>query len=150
MFKLFATGGVGGSATAPKYLRYIRYGYHALDAAAGVGLNLVSSMRGVPGNEGRIDSNTTSKGVRRDARKFWREYPNKHEISPKNQARIAKGRSPVVDKQWIKSHPEHAAYEGQTIEIHHVEGGPIEKVWPTKYHRGPGKMKENHPYLYEE
>lgn len=68
----------------------------------------------------------TVHGARRDRKFFWDRYMerdaknNPRHLSPKNQRRIERGRSPRVDKQWIAAHPMDAAYRRQTL-IHHHE-----------------------------
>jgi RHS repeat-associated protein len=71
--------------------------------------------------------NDTVHGAKRDSKLFWRNYSAKdarvnrtqRHLSEDNQQLIRDGRSPVVDEQWIASHPMDAPYEGQTLVHHH-------------------------------
>jgi RHS repeat-associated protein len=86
-------------------------------------------MEGAPGPR-------TAGGFPRNAKWFWREYLKQHPetISPSNRALIEKGRSPIVDEQWVKHYPGHALAEGDKLIHHHVEQGPWASPLPQSFH----------------
>lgn len=80
----------------------------------------------------------TSEGAARNAKQFWTQWAEKHPetLSETNLAKIQKGRSPTVDKQWISIFPEHQSYISQVIEHHHLDYGTTVYPLPTTLHRG--------------
>jgi RHS repeat-associated protein len=56
-------------------------------------------------------------------------------FSAQNEAHIKAGLAPVVDKQWLKSHPGHAVFVGDFLVHHHVEQGPWAVGIPRRCHQ---------------
>lgn len=53
--------------------------------------------------------------------------------------------SPKVDDIWLKYHPEHAAYKGETLHHHHINQGKMATAVPAKAHYD--YFSELHPKL---
>ena len=89
----------------------------------------------------------TKKGIKRDKKLFWQKYKQKflHHLSAKNLLRIKKGKSPVVDKKWIKYHKDHKPFRGQTIEHHHLGHGKFAVPLPVGLHR----LKKNFSFWHK-
>jgi hypothetical protein len=81
---------------------------------------------------------------RKSAPTHWKKNKNRPDISPENRKLIDERRSPKVDEQWTKFHPEDAPFKGDTIELHHVDYGPELKELPQARHRGRGYYKDWH------
>lgn len=86
-------------------------------------------------------SNTTRTGTVRTnpadwraTRDLWDEVGYGEVLSDANRARIAAGRTPVVDDAWIAIHPEDAGLVGERISMHHVQGLPITVPLPASRH----------------
>jgi RHS repeat-associated protein len=89
-------------------------------------------------------SATNALGWPRNGPWFWRQIrtANPEFFSQANLARIASGRSPVVDPTWIKHFPSHSSFGGQRLIHHHMNQGrfavplpeSIHRVWSTTLH----------------
>jgi filamentous hemagglutinin len=55
-------------------------------------------------------------------------------LSDANRARIAAGRTPVVDEAWVRHVPGDKALIGEKIPMHHVGGSPITVPLPASRH----------------
>jgi len=77
---------------------------------------------------------------------FWNKFLKKHPeaLSEKNKQRIKNGKSPIVDKQWIKTFPEHRWNIGEKIEHHHINHGSKTIPLPKTLHRGSGNYQILH------
>jgi hypothetical protein len=94
---------------------------------------------------------TNTQGWPRDAGYFWQEYSkqNPEAISETNLNLIERGRSPLVDEQWIKAMPKHAnAVLGEEIHHHHINGGRYATPVPKSLHTGGGFTRFNHWFRY--
>ncbi len=80
---------------------------------------------------------TTARGFLRDSKKFWGMYKAQgaEALDEANLKAIAGGRSPVVNKQWIKFNPSHKDYMGEVIEHHHLNSGGKAVPLPITLHR---------------
>lgn len=104
----------------------------------GVDMPWVGELRSVPKKPGgKTRSKASELGYLRDHKAFWREYAKKWDghLSKANQARIAEGKAPKVDAQWIKTHPGHSRYRNQTLIHHHVGQGSRAVPLPVSVHR---------------
>ncbi|MBB5035457.1 hypothetical protein [Prosthecobacter vanneervenii] len=98
-------------------------------------------------------SNTTSKGVKRnnpkdwkDTMKLWDAVGYQDLLSPANRVLIQNELVPIVDDAWIKVHPEDAGLKGEKISIHHVQGLPLNVPLPYSRHKDahkPGGFRYN-------
>ncbi len=98
-------------------------------------------------------TNTTRTGVVRTSAADWRQIRNlwdelgyEEVLSEANRARIAAGRTPVVDDAWTIIHPEDAGLLGERISIHHIQGGPVKVPLPATRHLDahmPGGFRYN-------
>lgn len=66
-------------------------------------------------------------------------------FSEANKVNIAVGRNPTADPTWIKYNPSHAAYEGQTLWHHHIDGGETAAAIPKGLNND--NFSELHPYV---
>ena len=105
------------------------------------------SVPGRPDPRYSIDTSTFSSGVPtmnggiRNNKEFWNEWTklNPNSISSSNKFRIEElGRSPEIDKTWIKEFPEHSLYLGDALIHHHVDFGRYAIPVPGKTHVGSG------------
>jgi len=82
--------------------------------------------------------NASAKGFERNANKFWSEYLKRFpsDLSKKNIQLIKNGKSPVVDRRWVKAYPNHAKFAGEKLEHHHLNHGANAVPIPTTLHRG--------------
>lgn len=97
--------------------------------------------------------NVTRNGIIRKNAKDWRELRDlwdksgyKDILSEANRAKIAEGRTPVVDSEWVKFFPEDAGLKGELIPMHHIQGGPITVPLPSTRHLDahmPGGFRNN-------
>jgi hypothetical protein len=80
--------------------------------------------------------NSSDLGYRRDSRYFWAEYQARwpEQLSPFNRGLIANNSAPIVDGTWLKYHPQHSAYLGDTLEHHHVGQGSRCVAMPERLH----------------
>jgi hypothetical protein len=94
-------------------------------------------MKFVAHNSSISKGQMTSRGFYRDSKTFWSEYAktNPEALSANNLKLIAKGRSPIVDKQWISVHPSHKGFLGETIDHHHWNHGAKAYPLPETLHR---------------
>jgi hypothetical protein len=79
----------------------------------------------------------TATGQPRDAPTFWQLYVKQKGnlgLSAENIARIKQGRSPRVDKTWVRTYPEHDGFEGRRLDHHHIEGTSIATPIPDLLH----------------
>ena len=69
--------------------------------------------------------NSSDLGYLRDSRYFWNEYRGcwPEQLSRTNRVLIASNHAPIVDPTWLKYHPQHGAFVGDTLEHHHVGQG---------------------------
>jgi hypothetical protein len=85
-------------------------------------------------------------GYLRDNKFFWRNYAANMgwavHLSPSNLELIKNGFSPVCDEQWIKHHPQHAAYKGDTLVHHHIGQGSRTVGIPETLHRAHNVMHQ--------
>jgi RHS repeat-associated protein len=90
-------------------------------------------MRGAPGGR------TNAAGYPRNSVWFWEQVRNSRPeyFSEGNLERIqaTSPRSPVVDEQWIKYHPQHQSFKGETLVHHHIGRGPIATAVPETIHQ---------------
>ena len=80
----------------------------------------------------------------RDRTQFWKEWLERHPetLSKSNQYKINElNLSPVVDKTWTKSFPEHGAYKGEVLHHHHYNHGPLAIPLPETVHTGAGNTQ---------
>ncbi len=83
----------------------------------------------------------TANGGIRNKESFWHEWAKRYgdTLSAANKKAIDDGDTPVVDKEWIKTFPEHAPYLGEKLVHHHLDQGPLAIPLPTTVHaRKPG------------
>jgi hypothetical protein len=87
-------------------------------------------------------------GYLRDNKFFWRQYAANNDwvvhLSPDNLKRI-KGSSflsPICDEQWIKYHPQHAAYKGEILVHHHIGQGSRTVGIPETLHQAHNVMHQ--------
>lgn len=79
----------------------------------------------------------TATGQPRDYRLFWRLYIAQKSglgLSAKNLAEISAGRSPRVDREWVKAYPRHHGFEGRKLVHHHIEGTSVATPIPDTVH----------------
>lgn len=76
--------------------------------------------------------NTTRHGFKRNNARDWRNLRDSWDdlgysslLSSENRAKIANGRTPVVDSSWVKGFPEDAGLLGERISMHHIGGYPV-------------------------
>lgn len=91
---------------------------------------------------------STKKGYLRDKNFFWNKFFKKYPeaLSEKNRQRIKNGKSPIVDRQWIKVFPEHKWNIGEKLEHHHLNHGSKAIPLPKTLHRGSGNSKILHQH----
>ncbi len=82
----------------------------------------------------------TKFGFSRDAKNFWQKFKEKysHTLSKRNRLRIRNGKSPVVDRTWMRHFKEHSPFNGQILEHHHMNGKGFAVPLPKGLHRGKG------------
>ncbi len=92
---------------------------------------------------------TTKTGASRNAGEFWRIWGEKYPdaLSEGNMKLASKGKSPIVDAQWIQHFPEHNRYFGEIIEHHHLDYGSLAYPLPKGAHRGGESYKMWHQSL---
>lgn len=75
-------------------------------------------------------------GYPRNARWYFKQLLEKRPrvFSEDNKKRIADGLSPIVDKVWLKYHPEHEHFIGDFLRHHHIDRGPIAVAIPRRFH----------------
>ena len=56
-------------------------------------------------------------------------------FSEANQDLIKQGLSPVVDEQWLQSHPGQEMFLGDVLVHHHIEQGPFAAAIPSAFHQ---------------
>jgi hypothetical protein len=90
--------------------------------------------------------NANAAGYQRDAIKFWKQYSQKYpEVLSKNNLKlIEEGKSPLVDKQWIKYNSNHKSFIGETLEHHHLNNTDIAAGVPMSLHRGKNNKELMH------
>jgi hypothetical protein len=88
-------------------------------------------MRNAPKN-----SPVNAEGYQRNSKWYFSELLKKRPevFSSDNKKLIEQGLSPIVDKQWLKFHREHASYEGDFLRHHHIDRGPIAVAIPRRFH----------------
>lgn len=101
----------------------------------------------------RIVGNTTSAGVQRANPAEWRRLQSTWDdaglgdiLSSANRARIAKGRTPRVDDDWVRHFPGDEALIGERISMHHIGGSPFTVPLPATRHLDahmPGGFRYN-------
>ena len=67
-------------------------------------------------------------------------------LSPANRARIARGRTPEVDEDWVRYFPEDKGLLGEGIRMHHIQGTPFTTPLPVTRHLDahmPGGFRYN-------
>jgi RHS repeat-associated protein len=84
---------------------------------------------------------TTRTGVKRQnaadwrrTRDLWDQTGSGGALSDDNRKRICKGRTPVVDKEWVSHFPGDQALMGEQIRMHHIAGSPITVPLPESRH----------------
>jgi RHS repeat-associated protein len=89
----------------------------------------------------RIAGNTTRSGVKRTNPADWRRLQGVWDeagigdiLSASNRQRITKGRTPVVDEDWVRHFPDDRALLGERIPMHHVGGSPFTVPLPDSRH----------------
>lgn len=102
------------------------------------------------GNTTRMDVKRTPKKDRVEWLRAWDEAGYGDMMSPQNWNRIVnEGKAPIVDDQFIKYFPEAKDLKGEKIEIHHIEGSPIEMPLPESWHKAshtiPDKVGQTVP-----
>ena len=82
--------------------------------------------------------NVTRTGVTRNNPADWRRTRDVWDqagmgdiLSPANRQAIARGRTPVVDDEWVSWFPGDSAMLGQRIPMHHIGGGPMTVPLPA-------------------
>jgi hypothetical protein len=82
----------------------------------------------------------TKFGYSRNSKKFWQKFSKKypHMFSKRNRLRIRGGKSPVVDRTWMRHFKEHSPFNGQILEHHHMNGKGFAVPLPKGLHRGRG------------
>jgi HNH/Endo VII superfamily nuclease toxin with a HHH motif len=70
----------------------------------------------------------------RRTRDLWDRVGIGDILSDANRARIAAGRTPVVDEAWVRHVPGDKALIGEKIPMHHVGGSPITVPLPASRH----------------
>ncbi len=105
---------------------------------------VVVDMRSAP-----VRSGTTVSGAPRNAVWFWKQVKssNPEYLSPKNIRVIKAGKSPRVDAHWVKYHPQHGSFMGETLVHHHMGQGPYATPVPKPIHLSWTKVL--HPYRAE-
>lgn len=98
-------------------------------------------------------ASTTRLGVTRNnpadwraTRDLWDNTGYSEILSEANRSAIAKGRTPVVDEDWIKHFPEDAGLFGEKIPMHHIQGTPVSVPLPATRHMDahmPGGYRYN-------
>jgi len=80
---------------------------------------------------------TNSAGYLRDSKKFAQDYLEQfpETMSKNNINRIQNGLSPITDKLYLKSNPNHKTFLGQTLEHHHINNTANAGYMPTGLHR---------------
>jgi hypothetical protein len=88
----------------------------------------------------------TKKGFKRDAKLFWKKFKKKFPktLSNKNLLRIKNGKSPVVDRTWMRHFKAHKPFNGQKIEHHHLNKGSFSIPLPKGLHRDQGNSRFFH------
>ena len=88
-----------------------------------------------------VRPNTTSLGVQRTNPSDWRQLRDLWDqggyrgiLSKENRARIARGETPVVDKDWVDHFPGDASKIGEKITNHHISGTNISVPLPSSRH----------------
>ncbi|MBN8420071.1 MAG: hypothetical protein J0L73_14230 [Verrucomicrobia bacterium] len=114
---------------------------------------LGSAVSPSPNNAKKKKTNTTSRGVKRnnpkdwkDTMKLWDTVGYQDLLSPANRALIKNNLVPIVDDAWIDYHPEDAGLKGEKISIHHVQGLPLNIPLPYSRHKDghrPGGFRHN-------
>ncbi len=99
-------------------------------------------------NKAKNATDTTYRGYKRDAKYFWQEFSKNAKaseaLSKINRKLISKGKSPKVDKQWIKYHPNHEKFLRDTLEHHHINHGSDAVPLPRSLHRAAGNKQILH------
>lgn len=101
----------------------------------------------------KFTGNTTRLGITRNnpadwrsIRDLWDELGYSEILSTTNRGKIAIGRTPIVDAEWIAIHPEDAGLLGERIPIHHIQGLPLTIPLPASRHLDahmPGGFRYN-------
>lgn len=89
---------------------------------------------------GKDISNGNSQGWKRDVKYFFKELSNAHPelFSSDNLDRIADGKLPKVDDQFLQYFPQYKDYEDQFLVHHHIGGGGQAMPIPKTLHEGFG------------
>ena len=84
--------------------------------------------------------NANSQGWMRDPKFFFTELSNAHPelFSVDNMQRIANGRAPIVDEQFLEYFPQYKDYIWQELIHHHIGGGGQAMPIPDGLHPGSG------------
>jgi len=100
------------------------------------------SSSGSSANETRMGVKRRPKQDRKKWLRAWDEAGYGDLMSPQNWNRIMnKGKAPIVDDKFIKHFPEARKLKGETIEIHHIKGSPIQMPLPKSWHKGAHTIK---------
>jgi filamentous hemagglutinin len=76
-------------------------------------------------NTTRLDIPRTNPSDWHKLRDLWDDIGYEDILSKANRDRIAKGRTLVVDDDWITHFPGDQALRGEKIPMHHVQGSPL-------------------------
>jgi RHS repeat-associated protein len=82
----------------------------------------------------------------RRVRDLWDEMGYEDILSKTNREFIAKGRTPVVDDEWVKHFPGDDVLMREKIPLHHIDGGKISVPLPESRHidaHKPGGFRRN-------
>ena len=90
--------------------------------------------------------NSNAVGFERNSQKFGKLYMEKYPetLSEMNQKLIEAGKAPIVDKQWIKYHPEQKPFLGEKLEHHHLNNTNEAVYIPQTLHRGKVNKENMH------
>jgi RHS repeat-associated protein len=88
-----------------------------------------------------------AQGVPRAANWFFQQQlkAKPEMFSETNKLKIAAGKPPIADEQWIKFNPTAAPYENQKLWHHHVDGGELAAAIPEGLNND--YFSELHPYI---
>ncbi|NFG61450.1 hypothetical protein FDG75_12890 [Clostridium botulinum] len=89
---------------------------------------------------GKNKNNSNSQGWKRDSKFFFKQLQAQQPeiFSKENLKRINSGKSPKVDKQFIKYFPQYSDNNKEIIRHHHIGGGSQAMPIPDSLHPGYG------------
>ncbi len=81
-------------------------------------------------------SQTNAAGFPRNGPWFWRQVRSRKPeyFSTDNLQKISDNLAPKVNPQWVKYHPQHQSFMGDTLIHHHIGQGPIAVGMPEAVH----------------